>query len=231
LRKSSSAASHFQDLDEIPVERSACEFSGAWIIRTSAGSSSHAAPSRREVSRSLAENRRLSPAARPVFGEALAARTQSLITENGLTSVDGVPVTGPRFNENLPLRDQPPVATAVAGARATRQVIDRVAWVEQTASSVAIAPFLRHSPPAGSAARPFILQFARSDVVSTTSSSMDILRAGRFADRAHHYRHDLNVGDPGVVNYPHMYLYTVQSPPNFARVALGAASDRDLLCH
>jgi hypothetical protein len=51
---------------------------------------------------------------------------------------------------------------------------------------------------------------------------MEILRAGRFADRAHYYRHDLNVGDPGLMNYPHLYLYTVQSPPNFARVALGA---------
>ena len=110
----------------------------------------------------------------------------------------------------------------VAGARAIQQVIDRVTWVEQVASTVAIAPLLRRSPPARRSARPFILQFARSDVSSTTPSSMEILRAGRFADRAHHYRHDLNVGDPGVANYPHIYLYTVQSPPNFARVALGA---------
>jgi hypothetical protein len=90
------------------------------------------------------------------------------------------------------------------------------------ASSVAIAPFLRRSPPAGSSARPFILQFARSDVASTTPSSMEIVRAGRFADRVHHYRYDRNVGDPGVLNYPHNYLYTVQSAPQFARVALGA---------
>jgi hypothetical protein len=172
----------------------------------------------------LAENRRLSPpaGARPLFAEALAARTPSLINENGLTSLDGVAVTGPHFNENLPLRDQPPVVTAVPGARAIRQVIDRVTWVEQLASSVAIAPFLRRLPPAGSSARPFILQFARSDRASPNPISMEILRAGRFADRAHFYRHDLNVGDPGLVNYPHTYLYTVQSPPNFARVALGA---------
>jgi Bacterial Ig-like domain len=170
----------------------------------------------------LAENRRLSPPARRMFATALAARTPSLINENGLTSLDGMPVTGPHFNENLPLRNQPPAVTPAAGARAIQQVIDRVTWVEQIASSVAIAPFLRHSPPAGSSARPFVLQFARSDVSSPNPVSMEIVRAGRFADRTHLYRHDLNVGDPGVANYPHLYLLTVQTPPNFARVALGA---------
>jgi hypothetical protein len=73
--------------------------------------------------------------------------------------------------ENLPLRDQPPVVTAVPGARAVRQLIDRVTWVEQVASTVAIAPFLRRSPPAGSSARPFILQFARSDTACRTRSA------------------------------------------------------------
>ena len=157
-----------------------------------------------------------------MFGAALAARTPSLVNENGLTAIDGALVNGPHFNENLSLRDLPPVVTTVPGARAIRRVIDRVTWVEQTASSVAIAPFLRRSPPAGGSARPFILQFARSDVTSVTPISMEILRAGGFADRAHHYRHDLNIGDPGVVNYPHTYLYSVQLPPNFARVAIGA---------
>lgn len=51
---------------------------------------------------------------------------------------------------------------------------------------------------------------------------MEFLQVGRFADRAHLYRHDLNVGDPGVTNYPHAYLLRVQTPPNVARVALGA---------
>jgi hypothetical protein len=170
----------------------------------------------------LADNRRVSPPARPLFAAALAARTPSLINDNGLTSIDGMPVTGPHFNENLPLRSQAPVVTTVAGARAIQQVIDRVTRVEQIASSVAAAPLLRRSPRAGSSARPFILQFARSDVASPNPSSMEILRVGRFADRAHLYRHDLNVGDPGVANRPHSYLLRLQTPPNFARVALGA---------
>jgi hypothetical protein len=127
------------------------------------------------------------------------------------------------FNENLPLRNQAPIVKAAPGARAIQQVIGRVTWmVEQIASSVAIAPFLRRSPPAGRAARPFIFQFARADVSSTTPSSMDMVRAGDLADRVHLYRHDRNSGDPGIVNYPHIYIFTLQSPPDFARVAVGA---------
>ena len=145
-----------------------------------------------------------------------------MINENGLTSIDGVTVAGPHFNENLPLRNQPPVTTAVPGARAIQQVIDRVTWVEQSASSVAIAPFLRRSPPRGRVARPFILQFARADRASTTPSSMEMVRSGDLADRTYLYRHDRNSGDPGIVNYPHLYLLTVQLPPDFARVAFGA---------
>ena len=69
----------------------------------------------------LAENRRLSPPARPAFGQALAARTPSLINEDGVTSLDGRTVSGPHFNENLPLRDQPPVVTWSQGrARSSR---------------------------------------------------------------------------------------------------------------
>jgi hypothetical protein len=171
----------------------------------------------------LAENRRLSPSGRASFAEVLAERTPSLInSENGLTSIGGLPVAGPHFNEDLPLRNQPAVVKAVPGARAIRQVIDRVTWVEQTASSVAIAQFLRRSPPVGRAARPLILQFATADQASTIPSSMEMVRAGDLADRTHLYRHDRNPGDPGGVNYPHLYLFGVQLPPNFARVAFGA---------
>ena len=157
----------------------------------------------------LADNRRLSPPARPAFAAALAARTPSLINDNGLTSIDG-------SSHRTALPRKPSVAKPDAcrgrgsRSRAIQQVIDRVTWVEQVASSVAAAPLLRRSPLAGRSVRPFILQFARSDVSSPNPSSMEILRAGRFADRAHLYRHDLNVGDPGVANYPHLYLLTVQ---------------------
>lgn len=124
----------------------------------------------------LADNRRLSPPARPIFAASLAARTPSLINEKGLTSIDNTPVAGPPSNENLPLRNQAPMVSSIVGARAIQQVIDRVTWVEQTASSLAIAPFLRRSLPAGSSARPFILQFARSDVASPNRSAWSFFR-------------------------------------------------------
>ena len=133
-----------------------------------------------------------------------------------------MPVAGPHFNENLPLRNQPPLVNAVPGARAIQRLIDRVTWVGQIVSSVAIAPFIRRSPPAGGVARPSIFQFARRDLSAPIPSSMEIVRAGDLAGSTYLYRDDRNAGDPGVVNYPHVYLGMVNAATNLASVAFGA---------
>src|SRR6185295_14612246 len=43
---------------------------------------------------------------RPLAGAVLQARVPSLINSPDLTSIGGVPVAGPYFNENMPLRNQ-----------------------------------------------------------------------------------------------------------------------------
>jgi hypothetical protein len=187
----------------------------------------------------LAYQRPLSPVDRPAFGRRLAARTPSLINSPGLTSVDGVAVAEPFFNENLPLRNQPPLVNTVPGAVAIQRVIDHYAWAEQVASSVAFAPLLRRAPPAGVPARPFVHQFARSDRVVVNSATSEIARAGDFADRLVYYRHDLNFGLAGVPADPHSYITAQQMAANYARVAVGAqhqiatffASDGAMVIH
>jgi hypothetical protein len=171
----------------------------------------------------LAYLRPLSPPFRPMFAKDLAERTPSLLNSGyGLTSIDGVSVAAPFFNESLPLRDQPPLTSPAPGATAIQRVLDRKAWGEQIASAAAFAPLLRRRPPSGVPARPFIFQFARSDRAAVNPASSATVRAGDFADRVTYYRHDLNFGLPGVPSGPHTYITAQQQPENYARVAIGA---------
>jgi hypothetical protein len=169
-------------------------------------------------------NTLLSPGARPGFGEQLAARAPSLLNSAyGVTSIDGVATAAPFFNENLPLRDQPPLVNTVPGAVAIQRVVDGIVWCAQIADTVAFAPLLRRAPPAGVPARPFILQWARSDQTVPNPSAAALVRAGEFADRVTFYRHDLNFGNAGVPANPHAFLSTINAAtPNFQRIALGA---------
>jgi alpha-beta hydrolase superfamily lysophospholipase len=170
----------------------------------------------------LVDNRLLSPPYRQVIARELAARTPSLINgSHGLTAIDGMRVEPPYFNENLPLRNVPPVVNDIPGAIALQKYADHGGWAEQIASAVAIAPLLRRSPPAGVRARPLLIQFARSDPGSSNPTTTQMLRAGDLADRAVLYRHDLNFGADGVPPGPHQYSGSVMAPPNYARIARG----------
>jgi hypothetical protein len=141
----------------------------------------------------LLENRRLSPASRPLVGAKLAARTPSLLnTAYGLTSIGGVPVAaGPVFNENMPFRDQAPIVNDIPGAIDIQIFLDRAAWIGEEGDPLPFAPLLRRSPPEGVPARPFLLQNARGDQSNPLPALKDILLAGDIADRVALYRHDL----------------------------------------
>ena len=144
----------------------------------------------------LFENRRLGPgplagAGRSTVGSLLAARTPPLLNEaTGLTTVGGVAVAEPRFNENMPFRGQPPVVNAVPGAVAIQRYIDRAEWIAQRGNPMAFAPLLRRHPAAGIPARPFLLQFARGDQSAPNPNTTAIIRAGGFADCTSYFRYD-----------------------------------------
>jgi hypothetical protein len=160
------------------------------------------------------------PTDRGSLGLMLGARVPSLLNSaDGVTAVDGIEAMPPLFNENLPLRNEPPRVNTIAGAMEIQQALDRIAWSAQICSPVAFAPRLRREPPAGMPPRPFVLQSARSDQLASNPNISELARAGEIADRVLFYRHDLNTDVP---DNPHAFLSSFGARPNFSRVALGA---------
>ena len=166
---------------------------------------------------------RLSPANRPSVGASLAARVPSLINIGGL-----------EFNENLPLRDQPPVINDVPGAMAIQEVFDWAAWVQQAGNPVAYSPYLRRQPLEGVTAKSVIVQFAKGDQTVPNPTETALLRAGWLADRATYYRHDLAFANPArnptgveVPKDPHAFLFF--NPAFFPAVAdIGAGAQQQI---
>jgi hypothetical protein len=154
----------------------------------------------------------------------LAPRVPSLLnTTAGVVDIDGVAVAGPLYNDNLPLRGQPPRVNTVPGAIAIQRLVDRIVWVAQYANPVAFAPLLRRAPPSGVTPRPFVLQYPRGDQTVPNPMTADLIRAGAFPDRVSLYRHDLNFGLPGVPADSHTYFTTINAAnPNYFRIMLGA---------
>ncbi|NOT58371.1 MAG: hypothetical protein HOP18_27565 [Deltaproteobacteria bacterium] len=146
---------------------------------------------------------RLSPVFRPAVGATLASRIPSLINVGGLI-----------FNENIPLRDQPPVINIVPGALDIQQVFEWSEWVTQAGNSVAYAPHLRRAPLEGMLPKDILVQFAKGDQTVSNPTATALLRAGELADRATYYRHDLAFPSrPGAPKDPHAFLlYNSISP-------------------
>jgi len=141
---------------------------------------------------------------RPLVGIALATRVPSLINVGGASGIE--------FNENIPLRNLPPVINNVPGATAIAQVLDRSEWVQQSGNPVSYAPFIRKQPLAGHAAKPVIFQFAFGDQTVPNPTTTAILRAGDLADRATFYRNDLaRAANSSVPANPHTFLTNIGS--------------------
>jgi hypothetical protein len=161
---------------------------------------------------SFGEISRLSPTFRPLAGFLLAIRVPSLINVGGLA-----------FNENEPLRNQPPVTNNVPGAMAIQTFFDNTEWMSQAGDPVAWAPFIRKSPLAGEHQKPVIVQFARGDETVPNPATTALLRSGGLADRATFFRNDiafsLGVGFP---KNPHAFLTNLAAPLPVAGTAIEA---------
>jgi hypothetical protein len=191
---------------------------------------------------SLVESGRLSVVSRPAVGGGLAARSPSLINPHGLTEIGGVPVGPPHFNENKPLRNEPPVINTIAGAMAIQANLENVDWAQQSSDPLAYSRHLRRAPLAGMLAKSVIYLFGKGDRTITNPATTALLRSGDLADRATFYRHDLAFAeDPGVgAGTAHGFVIAVGSQNALVRaIALGAqeqiavflASDGTLIIH
>jgi hypothetical protein len=153
---------------------------------------------------SISEVARLG-AFRPLTGQYLATRQPSLINV--------VHPSGIVFNENIPLRNLPPVLNTVPGATAIQQVLDRNEWVQQSGNPVAYATYIRKSPLRSNAPKPVIVQFAKGDTVVSNPTNSAIVRAGDLADRVTYFRNDLAYAANNAVGKgPHTFLANIGNP-------------------
>jgi hypothetical protein len=167
---------------------------------------------------------RLQPLRRPVLGNILASRTPSLINAPGLTGIDGVATAAPHYNENKPLRDQPPVINTVAGAMDLQQAFEFAELVQENGLSVPWVRYLRTAPLPGLYPKAVIYQFAKGDQTATNPGTSALIREGNLEGRTLYYRHDLAFAtDPTMPTNPHLFGGMANSPNlTFRTVARGA---------
>lgn len=162
----------------------------------------------------------LGPANRRAVSAILGSRQPSLLNSPGVSVFAGLPVlpsTAPRFDENLPLRNQIPLAVQldngtsreikspvdnrhndVTGDMAIQDFFDRIEWVSQAGSPVAYAPHIRKAPLQGVSAKTVLYVILKGDQTTPNPTATAIVRAGDLADRTMYYRHDLAVLDFGL---------------------------------
>ena len=153
---------------------------------------------------------------RPLVWVSLVSRSPVLANLPGLF----------QFNENIPLRNQPPLIDTVPGASAIQQLIEWSEWTSQAGNPVAYAPHLRAEPLAGVPAKSIILQFARGDQTVPNPTTSAIIRAGGLQDRTTLFRNDLAyAADPTFPPNPHTFLTRIPgatSSVGAGKVALAA---------
>jgi hypothetical protein len=173
----------------------------------------------------LPEHARWMPLNRPLLGTLLEARTPSLINRSELTEIEGVPVDGPWYNENKPLRDQPPVINDVAGAIRIQRAFEISELTSGSGTSPSLwSRYLRDTPLPGVEPKSVIYLFARGDQVSVNPGTSALVRAGNLLDRTLYYRHDLAFEqDPSIPTNPHTFAGLVLFPNSLvSSIARGA---------
>ena len=163
----------------------------------------------------VVEIARLSPDFRPLVWFNLVSRTPVLANLPGLF----------QFNENMPLRDLPPLIDTVPGASAIQQLIEWSEWAQQSGDPSAYAVHLRAQPLSGVPAKSVLLQYARTDATVPNPTTSAIIRAGGLQDRTTLFRNDLAfAADPTFEKNPHTFLTNVPglAPPAPGAVAIAA---------
>ncbi len=176
----------------------------------------------------IPEHARWQPNRRPLIGLSLQARTPSLINAPGLMEIDGVAVAGPYFNENKPLRNQPPVINTVDGAVAIQHALELSEMASQAGLSPAVwARYLREAPLPGVHPKSVMYEFATGDQQAVNPGTTAVIRAGNLADRTLYYRHDFaSAQDPTMPKNPHMFAGSPTSPNALFRSISRAVQDQ-----
>lgn len=160
----------------------------------------------------LTDISRLSPSFRPLLTLFLVSRVPPLLNLPGFN-----------FDDNFPLRDQPPVVNTVPGAIAIQDFEEKTRWLGQAGDPVSWAPFIRKSPLAGAHSKNLIVQFARGDATVPNPTTTALIRSGDLRDRTTLFRNDLAFAlGLGFSKNPHPFLTNIGGSPAAALAALEA---------
>jgi hypothetical protein len=157
---------------------------------------------------------------RSALGRQLAARVPSLINADGLTSIDGVPVAPPHYNENKPLRNRPTVVNMVAGAIEIQEALETREWAQLAAtnSSLSWLPYLTVRPLAGNSPKTVAVYVFKGDQVAVNPSASEAMINSDLLSNTLYYRHDLAFAqDPTIPKNPHMLIFAPNSPNALVR--------------
>jgi hypothetical protein len=167
----------------------------------------------------IPEHVRWQPFRRSAMGAALQTRVPSLLNAPGIVSIDGVPVDGPHFNENKPLRDQPIVVNTIAGAMEIQQVLELAEMAAESGiGAVPWAKYLRESPLPGSYPKSILVLMATGDQNAVNPGTSAIIREGGLESRTTLFRNDLAfASDPTIPKNPHLFAGQPTSPNSTVR--------------
>jgi hypothetical protein len=157
---------------------------------------------------------------RSAIGRQLAARVPSLINEGGLTSIDGVPIAPPYFNENKALRNRPALVNTVMGAIEIQEAFEMREWGQQigTNSSITWLPYLSVRPLAGSPSKMVAVYIFKGDQAAVNPSAGEALINSNLLPNTLYYRHDLAFAqDPTIPKNPHLLIFASNSPNALVR--------------
>lgn len=164
----------------------------------------------------LTDISRESPSFRDLLGFFLALR---------VPAIENLPPAPPHFpfNDNSPLRNEPPVVITAPGAIAIQTFEDYGRWLSEPGDPVAWAPFVRKTPLPGDAPKNVIIQFARGDQTVPNPTATALIRSGDLTDRTTFFRNDIALAlNAGFPTNPHTFLTNVGGSPAAAAAAIEA---------
>ena len=125
----------------------------------------------------------------------LANREPALLNDNGA------------FNDDYPIRNQPPRVISVPGALEIQTVFERGEWAQMPGDPLAFATHLSRSPLPGVPTKPTLFQIALGDTTVPNPENSALVRAAGARLTTQVYRHDLaRAAVPQLRENPHPFI-------------------------
>ncbi len=111
------------------------------------------------------------------------------------------------FNDDYPIRNQPPRVISVPGALEIQTVFERAEWAQMPGDPLAFATHLSRSSLPGVPAKPTLFQIALGDTTVPNPENSALVRAAGARLTTQVYRHDLaRAAVPQLRENPHPFI-------------------------